>query len=179
MKSGMQWPIGIVAILASSVVANLAFMRVANSDPAFAVEPDYYQRAVAYDTAMHEAQLSNALQWTAQVSIQVVDEARGEVRVELRDRNGAPILADSARADAFYIARANDVSRTILAPDSRRGVGFYIASIPVQHRGQWEVRIDARRGSEHFVMAVRTDVLPLGNAQSVAPTSDSVSGPPL
>lgn len=159
MKSEMRWPIGIVVILATSVLGNLAFMRLANSDPSFAVEPDYYTRAVAFDTTMQETRLSNALGWTATASIDSVHENQGIVRLKLHDQTNTPVVVDSVRVAAFFNGRANDVTRTMLTVDTSRGRGSYSARIPITHVGQWQLHIDARRGAEHFVTSMRTEVV--------------------
>lgn len=176
MKPGMQWPIGIVAILATSVIGNIAFMRVANNDPAFAIEPDYYKRAVAFDTTMHEAQVSDSLHWSATVAMDVISKGRGSLRLELRDRTGSPVIVDSVQASAFFVARANDVAHLALKPDIGRGNGFYIADLPVLHAGQWDVRIDARRHDEHFVTSLRTEVARGIARQATPPARDAAKG---
>lgn len=155
MKAGMQWPIGIVAILATSVAGNVAFMRAANNDPSFAIEPDYYQKAVAYDTIMSEAQSSAALGWSAHTSLELESSGGGLLQVQLKDRGGESIAADSVTAQAFFIARANDVAKTTLSRDES---GMYRGHIPVLHMGQWEIRVDAYHNREHFISTVRQDV---------------------
>ena len=54
----MGWPIGVATILASTVVANIIVMQIANDDPSFAVEPDYYRKAVNFDATMAEVELA-------------------------------------------------------------------------------------------------------------------------
>ena len=157
MKAGMQWPIGIVVILATSVAGNVAFMRAANNDPAFAIEPEYYKKAVAFDTIMNEAQSSAALGWTANASLELDAGGQARAQVQLTDRSGKAIIADSVIVHAFFIARANDVVKARLAASADES-GMYGAMIPVLHRGQWEMRVHAFRNREHFITTVRRDV---------------------
>lgn len=158
MKPGMAWPIGIAAILGTSVVGNLIMMRVANNDPAFAVEDNYYQRAVDFDTTMHQQARSDALGWSAVIAINAVHAGDGVLRVQLLDRNAQPVVADSIVAVAFYNARANDRSRFTLLPDRSDSVGVYRHAITVANAGQWEVQVDAWRGRERFVATTRVEV---------------------
>ncbi len=44
MKRGWQWPVGIAAILATVVIADVTVAIIAARDEAFAVEPNYYRR---------------------------------------------------------------------------------------------------------------------------------------
>lgn len=157
MKSGMQWPIGIVAILAASVAGNVAFMRAANNDPSFAIEPEYYQKAVAYDTIMSEAKLSAALGWSAITSLELGSSGQGMLQTQLKGPSGESVDADSVIAQAFFIARANNVVKVRLT-GSGDGSGVYRALIPVLHMGQWEIRVDAFRNQEHYISTVRRDV---------------------
>ena len=52
MKRGMWWPIGITTVLATTVAANLWVMRLANEDHSFAIEPDYYRKAIMWDSTL-------------------------------------------------------------------------------------------------------------------------------
>ena len=45
----------IVALLVGGAGANVGLMLVATSDASFAVEPDYYQKALAWDETMAQA----------------------------------------------------------------------------------------------------------------------------
>jgi len=154
----MAWPIGITAILATSVVGNLIMMRVANNDPSFAIEDNYYQRAVDFDTTMQQQRRSDALGWTAAVAIHGVRRGAGVLRVQLSDSSALPIAADSVVAVAFFNARANERVRLILTHESTDAPGVYRHAIAVAHSGQWEVQIGAWRGNEHFVSSTRVEV---------------------
>jgi len=158
MKPGMGWPIGIAAVLLTSVAGNLVLMRIANNDPSFAIERDYYQRAVAFDTTMREASRSDALGWTADMALAADRAERGALRIRILDRNGAPVPTDSISVVAFFNARANDRFTLHLSGADLESPGVYRAVIPVSHRGQWEVQVDAWRGSEHFVATSRVEV---------------------
>ena len=63
MKPGMGWPIGVTVILGATIAVNLWVMKIANSDPSFAIEPDYYRKAVHYDSTMAQQRLNASLGW--------------------------------------------------------------------------------------------------------------------
>jgi nitrogen fixation protein FixH len=156
MKPGMGWPIGIVAILSATVVANLVVMRIANSDAAFSIEPDYYKKAVAFDSTMATEQRSNALGWSAASTIVASDSAgRPMLTVTMVDAEQKPLQGATVNVTALANARANNIlsaSLKEIAP------GQYQARLSAQFAGLWEVRIDAQRGTEHFVASTRTDL---------------------
>ncbi|MBL0173335.1 MAG: FixH family protein [Gemmatimonadaceae bacterium] len=160
MKPGMGWPIGIVAILSITVIANLVVMRVANNDPSFAIEPDYYKKAVAFDSTIAEERRSATLGWTATSTIVAGDSAgRPMLTVTLLDAQQRPVQGATVSVVALANIRSNDlVSATLteVAP------GRYQSLLAAHVAGQWEVRVDAVRGTDHFVASTRTDVAAAG-----------------
>lgn len=157
MKPGMQWPIGITLLLAATIVGNLLVMRVAADDPAFAVEPDYYRKAVLHDSTMARQQRSAALGWTAEARFEPLVPGRDTpLHLVLRDARGAPVAGATVRVVALFNARAADRFTMTLTPQPD---GSYAAPVPVAHAGLWELRIEATRGAEQFVDTRRVDVL--------------------
>ncbi|MEP6763592.1 MAG: FixH family protein [Gemmatimonadaceae bacterium] len=143
MKPGMQWPIGVALILATTVIGNLIVMRVANNDPSFAIEPDYYAKGVAFDSTIAEQRLSAHLGWVAQSEFAVDSASKSDVvTVTLTDRNGQPVEHAAVTVTAFYNARANDILSANLTESAP---GKYHASLDVKFAGQWEVRVRATR----------------------------------
>jgi len=162
MKPGMGWPIGITAVLAITVIGNLVMMRIANDDPSMAIEPDYYKKAVAFDSTLADARRSNALGWTAASTIEpIVEGQRTRVRVRLTDARGAVISDATVHVVALFNARANDLQS---APLVFNQDSSYSAPLSISFPGQWEVRVDAVRGSDHFVTTSRVEV-----AKRIAP----------
>lgn len=154
MKPGMGWPIGVAVILGVTVVANIVVMRVANSDPSFAIEPDYYRKAVAFDSTIAEERRSLTLGWSA-VSTITRDSAGGApvLAVVLRDTAGQPVVGAVVKVTALANARANDVLAATLRESSP---GRYESTLAANFAGEWEVRVDAVRGQNHFVVSTRT-----------------------
>jgi nitrogen fixation protein FixH len=153
MKPGIGWPIGITMILATTVVANLVVMRIANNDPSFSVEPDYYKKAVFFDSTMVQAQRNVDLGWTAESSVDaIVPGMPTRLRVQLRDREARPLLGVVVTATVLFNARANERTTVTLRDE---GGGVYAAAMPINVPGVWEVRVDARRDSAHLSTSAR------------------------
>ena len=174
MKPGMQWPIGIAAVLGATVIANLVVMRIANSDKAFAIEPDYYKRAVAFDSTLATERRSDALKWSASARFLAQTTAgQRTLAVTLTDAQGVAVQGATVTMTALANARANLVLTATLQESSP---GRYQGSLAATFPGQWEVRIDAVRGAEHFVTTMRTELTrsdrtaPVPVAPTVAPT---------
>ncbi len=157
MKAGMGWPIGIVAILGVTVTANLVMMRVANSDPSFSVEPDYYKKAVFYDSTMAQTHRNLDLGWVVQVSADsIVSDTPTRLRIVLRDAQALPVLGAAVEATVLFNARANDLTTATLTDE---GVGVYAATLPINTPGVWEVRVNAKRDTSHFTSSTRINAV--------------------
>lgn len=148
MKRDAAWPVGIVLLLATFVAANLFVMRIAGADPSFAVEPDYYQKAVGFDSTMALTARSNALGWTARAGL-----TSDSVTVHLIDARARPATGATVTISARFNARAADVHVATLIEGEP---GRYVAPLTTAHAGEWEVRVDASRGIDRFVTSLRT-----------------------
>jgi nitrogen fixation protein FixH len=158
MKPGMAWPIGITTILATTIAANLWVMRIANNDPAFAIEPDYYRKAVQFDSTMADARRTLALGWGVSAALGAIDDgAHATLTVTLRDSTAAPLRGAHVSAMARFNARANDSVSVVLRETSP---GTYHGALLVAHAGEWEVRIDATRGAAHYTHVARVTATP-------------------
>jgi nitrogen fixation protein FixH len=164
MKPGMGWPIGITAILGATVVANLVMMRVANNDPSFSVEPDYYKKAVFYDSTMAQTRRNLDLGWGVQTfADSIVPGKPTRLRVVLRDEKALPLLGARVEATVLFNARANDLTTATLTDE---GAGVYAATLPINMPGEWEIRVNATRDTSHFTASRRiTAVRALGTGR--------------
>ncbi len=154
MKKGGWWPIAITLVLASTVAANFTVMRIAGSDPSFAVEPDYYKKAVAHDSTMEQQRQNLALGWTAYATVTRNEAGSLQLIVALTDSAGAAIRDATVSAVAMYIARAANPDSLALAGD---GTGRYIGNLNGIHAGQWEVRVIANQGGSRFTSVLRAE----------------------
>ena len=156
MKRGAWWPIGITTVLATTVAANLWVMRIANDDPSFAIEPDYYRKAITWDSTLAQARQDSILGWHLTPRLQVV-AATGKTRITatLTDSFGMPISGAVVKVAALPVARANQVHEVSLA--AAAGAGEYAGQLDAQRQGQWELRFDVRAGSTRFTEVARVE----------------------
>ena len=155
MKRGAWWPIGIATVLATTVAANIWVMRVASDDPSFAIEPDYYRKAVTWDSTLAQERQDSILGWRLTPELRVV-AATGRTRLSaiLTDSAGAPISGAVVKVSALPVARANEVHEVILAA---AGAGEYAAQLDSRREGRWELRFDVRAGSTRFTEVARVE----------------------
>jgi nitrogen fixation protein FixH len=160
MKAGMGWPIGVVVILGATVIANIAVMRIANDDPSFAVEPDYYRKAVHFDSTMAQQRRNADLGWGVRTRIDSIgDGTQTRLTVELRDASNYPLPGARVAVMTRHNARANDTLTAVL---DEQVPGSYTATLPIARAGEWEVRVDAQHGSQRFVASSRVSAVARG-----------------
>jgi nitrogen fixation protein FixH len=159
------WPAIIILILVVDVGVGVRMMAVANDDPTFAVEPDYYAKAVAWDSTTAQAHRNTALGWQLTPELGPVAAGKNStLTMQLRDRDGAAITGARVSLDAIPVSHAEDVIHSDLPSAANGG---YAASLPMNRTGLWELRIDATRGNEHFTADVRLDASSSGDATVV------------
>ncbi|MEP6834903.1 MAG: FixH family protein [Gemmatimonas sp.] len=161
MKPGTLWIAGICSILGVTVVGNIVVMAIANDDPSFAIETDYYKKAVDFDSTLRLERGSVALGWTAAATV-VQDSTApiAQLVVSISGKDQRPVVGLLVDVDALFNARANDVVHARLTEQTP---GVYTAPLAVAHSGQWEVRIkatrpDTGRALTTFVSSARIDV---------------------
>jgi nitrogen fixation protein FixH len=155
-------------ILAATVAGNLWVMRIASADPSFAIEPDYYRKAVNWDSTMAQERVNQALGWRLIPTLRGFGSSDGaDLHVTVVDAQRRPIAGATVRVSAFAVARSNDVVNALLAPDD----AGYRARLRIAHGGAWELRFDVRRGTDHMVVTRRVE--------AVAGEGVARGGPPL
>jgi nitrogen fixation protein FixH len=153
MKRGTSWPIAIGGILGLTIAANIWLIRVANGDPTFAIEPDYYRKALHWDDELAQRRHNDALGWTVTPTLSL-ERRSGMLDVALRDRDGVPVTGASVEVVAVHNTRAADPVAARLAGDGR---GHYRAALDTDRPGLWQLRFEIRRGAERFTADLRVE----------------------
>ena len=150
MKPGAAWPWIIGGALALHVVVSLVVVFVATSDPSYAVEEDYYQKALAWDERRAQDRTNDALGWQFEFTVTPPDLPgdQPQIEVALQDEAGTPVSGATISIEAFHNSRSDDILRTNLAATAEPGL--YSTTIPMRHNGRWEMRFVVERGNERF-----------------------------
>ncbi|MFG0275425.1 MAG: FixH family protein [Phycisphaerales bacterium] len=164
-RQGAFWIGLVLALFGAHMFVAAALMYFAHSDPAFAVVPDYYDKALAWDETKRQEAASDALGWRI---LLVAGPDSGPVQerdltLTLVDEAGETIDDASVTVEAFHVARSRDVASLEFA---RTGPGLYTTRARLPKYGIWEFRIDALRGDSRFVRAVRVELRPGRSASS-------------
>jgi nitrogen fixation protein FixH len=155
MKRGTGWPLAIATILGLTMAANVWLIRVASSDPSFAVEEDYYQRGVHWDDELAQRALNQDLGWRIDASLSPIVLGQGSnLSVSLSDSSVYPIAGARVVVVARHVARAGEpVSVTMTQGEP----GKYSARVPIERPGLWELRFDIHQGANRFTATERLD----------------------
>ena len=149
MKPGSWWPPIIAGALAFHVISSLVVVYVATSDPSYAVEDDYYQKAVDWDEKRAQDRLNQDLGWLLEFSVSPPDKPGDQptLDVTLLDADGGLLAGAVVSVEAFHNARGDDIVRERL---TEVGNGVYAAAPEMDRNGRWEMRFTVDRGTKHF-----------------------------
>jgi len=156
MNAARAWPIAIVAVLAITVGANAMLVWKASDENGAAIEPDYYRKAVSWDSTLAHDEASRALGWTSEAHL--ARAAGGaELTVLLREADGRPLEGARLVVAAIHNRAGGRFATATLTP---RAPGIYGARLPAHHLGRWEVRIDAGRAHDRYTTILHVELAP-------------------
>jgi len=152
-----RWPMIVVGLLFLNITITGALVAYANTDSSYAVEPEFYQKALAWDQTQAQMGQNARLSWVAAGDVSPRQDAAGlrSLHLLLRDRDARPITGATVRIEAFHQARSGQRLRTELKD---AGDGSYLASLPLSRPGLWEVRLIARHAAGTFTRKLTIEV---------------------
>ena len=134
----------IAALLAGHVLAVLVMVYVATRDRSFAVEPDYYQKALHWDDIATARARNQRFGWKLTIDIGRHKSDLGEQTVSCRLSDGAGRPLEGALIDMVaFSPRAGQWLTTMMAEDAPgRNRDF----LPLPPPGLWEFRLVVHHG---------------------------------
>lgn len=155
-KRGWYWPMLLALGMSGIVGVNVWMLVVASGDAnGSVVEPDYYRKAVAWDSTMALRAASDRLGWRAEVSLTGGSGAASTLEVRLADSAGVAVSGAEVAATLIHNA---DAATHVEVALRDLGEGRYAGEPTLTHPGLWEVRITAVRGASHFMHTRHTDL---------------------
>ncbi|MBK7594024.1 MAG: FixH family protein [Gemmatimonadetes bacterium] len=150
------WPTMITAALLGNVVLGVVLVRLAGGDRHFAVESNYYQKAIGWDSTMAQDGRNAALGWVVSPSLGAVRAGgRDTLVVTLHTAAGEPVIGAAVTLEAMPIAYAGEVARATLMATGEPGE--YATAGLINRAGLWELRLAAVRGTDRFTENLRLD----------------------
>lgn len=153
LRDGRLWPWAMALVLGLTIGGNLLVFRLARGDASFAVEPDYYAKAVAWDSTRALEARSDALGWTIEAALTPA-EGGLHLMITLHTAGGTAVEGATVSVEATHNARASRILSHTLRSSSP---GTWEGLLPSSRSGLWEVRVTATRGRDHFLRTLRLD----------------------
>lgn len=159
LRSGRHWPLLVVLVFSGNIAFATWVFVTASSDPSFAVEQDYYDRALHWNDEIEQRRLNDALGWTVTLDgpAVITQGTSADLVLTVLDAGGRPMSDATITALAFPVARAG-ASVTIIfeavAP------GRYATRLHEPRPGKWEFRITVARASDVFTARISATLTP-------------------
>lgn len=145
----VMWPGLLITLFGGHLLLMFVMAYVATTDGSFAIEPDYYQKALNWDETAAQLRENDRLGWSANIELDDDVSVLGHrtVRCVAADRQGNPM--DDAQVDLIVFHHAHGNDRT---PISLKAVGDgkYETTLRLAYDGLWEFRLVIHRGSDMF-----------------------------
>jgi hypothetical protein len=156
-SGGMFWAWVPAGLLGSMLVGLGSMAYVAIDDPSFALEPDYYDKAVHWDRSQAEARASQVLGFQLQPTrtLTVASDGTVEVELTLRDRQDNPLSGAQIRLEAFPNAAAARIESRDL---QEAAPGVYQTRLRNGTTGLWELRCVVSHGAARYRQVLRLEI---------------------
>jgi len=168
MLGDKKWLIGPVIIgliLLSSLVSVSLLIYRANTDPNFAVEPDYYERGLNWDETAAQRAVNDELGWTVTIGEASVEGEPGRrfvsMTLTITDGSGEPVEGAMVDFEAFHNARAKAKQRESGVAGPFGEPGAYRVSFPGELAGWHQLRLRVQAGEDIFTYSDEVNVEPL------------------
>lgn len=141
------WPAILVGLLGGQMALMLAMVGVATHDRSFAVEPDYYEKALHWDAQVARDAAERSLGWAARVRLGAESGPLRERELEVRvtDAQGRPLEGAEVTLEMFHPI---DAAHRVVGALTAAGPGRYVAQVGAHRAGLWDTRIAVRRGPD-------------------------------
>jgi hypothetical protein len=161
LKRRTYWKWAPVVLLGSLLSGLASMIVIASNDPSFAVEPQYYEKALAWDLQRQQELDNDRLGYRVAVAVDGANAAgtRRELTLHLHDAAGKPLSGAVVDVTTFHNARAANVLRAKLV---ERSPGTYTQRLPLNRAGIWELRVVATYAGSRFTHVARVELTPEG-----------------
>lgn len=131
---------------------------IAVRDPGFAVESDYYKKALLWDKTMAQEASNARLGWHLRASILPLADGSYQIRCHLLDHDRKPISKAKVELEAFFVARSARPLQTTMQETPEPGL--YVAPLQTSYAGRWELRFAILADQKRFTFTDRLQIHP-------------------
>lgn len=153
-STGRFWA-AVPVVLLGTLTGGLGIVAfVVTNDPSFAVERDYYAKAVDWDRERDQMEANRKLGWQLDVRTRTAG-SNIELAATVGDALGKPVRDATIQVEAFPIARSAKVVTASFTP--REGEA-QAAELPFVTSGLWELRFTVDAHNQRFTQTIRRDI---------------------
>jgi nitrogen fixation protein FixH len=150
VKPSILWPAIIAGALGLHVLVMLAMVSIATSGDSYAVEPDYYRKALEWDNKRAQDRRNIELGWTLEFTVEPAAAGQDPMlRIELTSAEGEPVTGATVAVEAFANAGRDDILKATV----NAAASGYETTLPMRRDGLWEFRFTVTRGDEVLTYA--------------------------
>ena len=156
-RAGAIWAWVPALLLGAMFVGLGSLAYLAIDDPSFALESNYYDKAVHWDENQQQARKSQAMGLQVALTEPLTLSETGRIMVQLSVTDGKKLAFAGADValDAFPNAYASRVQRLVLR---ELKPGLYVGELSPGVRGLWELRVVVKLGTLRYDQVLRADV---------------------
>ncbi len=139
-RRGLFWPLFITTLLLGHVGILSVAAYIASSDPSVAAEPDFYEKALAWEAnqKLVREPVEDGYEVTPLLEPHSSDTGEGKLSLAL-SRQGQSFDDTTVTATLFHAARSGDRQHLTL---TERQPGLFAAPANINRDGLWEVRFE-------------------------------------
>lgn len=151
------WPTIVVTVLLGNLALGVVLYRVANADSHFAVEADYYRKALDWDSTQAQDARNASLGWRVTPAMgPLAAPSPTRLTLDLAAADGTPLTGATATLEARQVAHAAEVITATLGNDVTPGQ--LVGELALDREGLWELRILIDHAGQRFTDQLRLDV---------------------
>ncbi len=154
IPANVAWPLVIVLLLLSNIAIAVGTLVAANLRGGVQVVPDYYSKAVAWDSLATVQYASNQLGWMAEVE---ADRPAETVSVFINDSASLPVEGLAVALTLSRPQKSLPIGSFELKPSEKPGE-YRGSMIRFNGVGLYDLSITAAQGDNLFVDVIRLDV---------------------
>jgi len=154
VQPGSYWAFVPAGLLVAMLAGLLTLAVIAADDPSFAVESDYYKKAVAWDGELQQRAENERLARRVSLATRASSKRTATLALSVIDSRGEPLKGADVELEAFPNARAGERQRVVFREG---GPGAYAAELSLTHMGLWELRLTVTRGNDRTTHVLRVD----------------------
>ncbi len=157
-RKGKIWPWLLVSLLSFGCGMNIYMVIVAVNDPSFAIEKNYYKKAINWDQTMAQRNINAKLQWRIDLKTEplLVDKkARLRFHATVLDRSGKIVPEAHVSAEVFHNARSN---QRVSVDLTRRSTNVHQGEVAFHRRGVWIFHFTVNKGKLQYTQKVRREI---------------------